>query len=293
MTARDAILTVAVMALWGFNFVAAKPGLAQIPPILLMAMRFTLVAALLLPFVRLPRGKLGGILALSSTLGCLHFSLCFTALRDLDVATAAIISQTQVPFAALLGAVFLGDRLRWRSLLGLAIAFAGVVLIAGEPRLSADVTPLLLMIAASFMWAVSSLQIKKLGPVNGFALSAYMSAFAVPQLVVASALLESGQLAALAHADWRAYASLAYMAIAVTIAGYAAWYYLLRSYPVNLAMPYTLLLPVFGVVSGVLVLGDPFGGRVLVGSLLTLAGVAILVVRRPYLVEPGVTPKPP
>lgn len=291
MRPLDFGLILVVMVIWGLNFVAAKWGLAQIPPIFLMALRFGLVAALLLPFVKLPREKLGGIAALSFTLGCVHFSLMFTGLRDTDAAAAAIAIQSQVPFAALLAAILFKDRLGWRRAAGMALAFAGIVIIAGEPRFFANLMPLLIVIAASFMWAVANIQIKQLGPVDGFALNAYLGLFAAPQLLAVSAVLESGQIDALLHADWRAYGSLVFMAVMVTIITYAMWYRLLRRYSVNQVMPFTLLVPIFGVLSAVLLLDEPFGWRLALGGVATIAGVAIIVLRRPRLADPEATSK--
>src|SRR5258708_19553122 len=101
----DLLLGVTVMLVWGANFIAAKLGVGQLPPILLMSIRFAAVAALLLPFARLPRGRLWRIAALSVTLGCIHFACMFTGLRDLDAGTAAILTQTQVPFAPALAPI--------------------------------------------------------------------------------------------------------------------------------------------------------------------------------------------
>ncbi|HYD65794.1 DMT family transporter, partial [Azospirillum sp.] len=136
MTPQDVGLALLVMALWGLNFVAAKIGLAEFPPMLLMGMRFTLVAALLLPFVRMPRGKMRGIFLLSVILGTVHFPLMFNGIKGLDAATASVAAQLQVPFASLLAALFFKDKLGWKRAFGMVVAFAGVLLIAGEPRLA-------------------------------------------------------------------------------------------------------------------------------------------------------------
>lgn len=287
----DVGISLVVMMLWGLNFVAGKWALAQIPPIFLMALRFTVVAAVLVPFVRFPREKLKGIALLSTTLGCLHFSLMFSGLNGVDAAVAAIAIQTQVPFAALLAAVLYKDRLGWRRLLGMVLAFAGVAILAGEPRSTIDLVPLLLVIAASFVWSIANIQIKELGAVDGFSLSAYMGLLAVPQLLLVSYFLESGQLAAIANADFRSWASIFYMAVMVTIMTYGLWYRILRRYSVNQAMPYTLLVPVFGVIFSVLLLGEPMGWRMVVGGVATIAGVGIIVLRRPRLAEPEATSK--
>ncbi len=287
----DLSLTLFVMLVWGLNFVVAKWGLEQFPPILMIALRFAMVAIVLLPFVKVPRDKMRGILALSLTLGGVHFSLMFMGLRDLDAAAAAIACQLQVPFAAIIAAVVLKDTLGWRRVAGMAIAFIGVVVMAGEPRFSDDLTPLFMVVAASFMWAVANIQIKKLGAIDGFALNAYLGLFAVPQLFFASALLETGQIEAIRNADWAGWLSVAYMAVMVTLVSYALWFRILRRYPVNLAMPFTLLVPIFGVLSAVLLLDEPLGFRVALGGIATIAGVAIIVLRRPRLAEPEATSK--
>ncbi|HEX9462084.1 MAG TPA: EamA family transporter [Alphaproteobacteria bacterium] len=278
----DLLLGVTVMLVWGANFIAAKLGVGQLPPILLMSIRFAAVAALLLPFARLPRGRLWRIAALSVTLGCIHFACMFTGLRDLDAGTAAILTQTQVPFAAALAAIVYRERLGWMRALGMAVAFAGVALMVGEPRLTTNLRPVGLVLFASFLWAASNIQIKLLGPINGTSLNAYLALFAAPQLLIASFVLESHQGTALATADWsRVIFSVLYMAVLTQIVSYLMWYRLLRRYPVNEVMPLTLLVPVFGVLSGVIFLDETLGWRAVLGGVATLAGVAIIVLRPP------------
>jgi O-acetylserine/cysteine efflux transporter len=291
MKPRDLVLVLIVMVIWGLNFVVAKWGLTQFPPIFMMGLRFAVVAALLLPFVRIPKKQLRGIALLSFTLGCVHFSLMFTGLQGTDAAAAAIAIQIQVPFAALIAAVVLKDRLGWRRAGGMALAFVGVVIMAGEPRLSGNLLPLGLIIAASFMWAVANVQIKQLGAVDGFALNAYLGLFAAPQLFLTSALLETGQIAALRSADWVGWSAVAYMAILVTVISYVMWFRVLRRYTVNQAMPFTLLVPVLGVLSAALLLDEPLTWRVILGGVATIAGVAVIVLRRPRLAEPEATSK--
>jgi O-acetylserine/cysteine efflux transporter len=286
MRLSDLILVLVVMVIWGLNFVIAKWGLAQFPPIFMMGLRWAIVAAVLLPFVRIPRKKLVGILLISFTLGCVHFSLMFTGLKGTDAAVAAIATQTQVPFAALIAAIVLKDRLGWRRATGMALAFVGIVIMAGEPRHAGNLLPILMVIAASFMWAVANIQIKELGAIDGFALNAYLGLFAAPQLFVASFLLESGQWEALTSATWVGWSAVAYMAIMVTVVSYVMWYRVLRRYTVNQAMPFTLLVPVLGVLFAALLLDEELTWRIILGGLATVAGVAVIVLRRPKLAEP-------
>jgi len=278
--AQDALLAVLVMAIWGFNFVAAKIGLTELPPIFLIGLRFTLVAAVLLWLVRPPWERMGRVLGLSVTLGGLHFSLMFTGLQSVSASAAALAIQLQVPFAALLAALLFHEPFGWRRVLGMGVAFAGVALIAGTPEVSGSLGSLGLVVAAGLVWAVASIQIKEMGPVNGFALNAWVALFAAPQLLLVSLVLEDGQWAALAAASWRGWGAVAYMALVVTIVGYGFWYRLLGRYGINQAMPFTLLVPVFGVFSGVVVLGEPFGWQTLAGAVLTITGVSLILLGR-------------
>lgn len=283
MNARDAALAVMVMLLWGLNFAVAKEALDQVPPLSLMALRFAVVAALLVPFVRLPRERIGALAALSVTLGLIHFSLMFTALRFVDASVASITIQIQVPFAALLAAVFFKDKLGWRRASGMIVAISGVAILAGEPREGSEWWAVLMVVAAALVWAVANIQMKKLEDVDGFAINGYLGLFAAPQLAVASLLLEGGQVAAWQAADWRAWGAVAYQSVIVVILCYTIWYSLLRRHSVNVTMPFTLMVPLFGVAGGVLLRGEPVTWNLLVGGAATVVGVGVIVIRRPRM----------
>ena len=280
------LLFVMIAVIWGLNFVVAKIGLAQLPPILFMTLRWGLVAVLLVPFVKPPRGRWREVILISFTLGFLHFALMFTGLREIDAGAAAIAIQLQVPFAAVLAAIFFRDKLGWRRALGMATAFAGVAIIAGEPRIEGHYLALAMVIAAACIWSVANIQIKMMGEIDGLVLNAWIGVFATPQLLIASLLLEEGHLDALAAADWRAYLSVVYQAVFVVGIAYVAWYWLLNRYEVNQVMPFLLLIPVFGVLSGVVFLGEPLTLALVGGGLLTVLGVGVITLRRPKLVAP-------
>jgi O-acetylserine/cysteine efflux transporter len=271
----------AVALIWGLNFAVAKVGLEELPPLLFMAMRFTLVAIVLIPWVKPPRGYWRQVIAIAFTLGLLHFSLMFSGLKILDASTAAISIQLQVPFAALLAAIFFKDKLGWRRATGMAIAFIGVALIAGEPRLNGQYLALFMVISAACIWSVANVQIKFLTEVDGFSLNAWIAVFATPMLFAASFALEEGQIEAISQLSWMGAFAVVYQSLLVVVFGYGCWYWLLRRYSVNQAMPFTLLVPVIGVVSGVVFLGDTMTPYLIAGGALTVIGVAVIVLRRP------------
>jgi O-acetylserine/cysteine efflux transporter len=286
MPPKDIAAAVMVAMIWGGNFGVAKLGLQDTPAIFLMATRFLAVAILVVPFVRVPYHRMGSIFGLAVTLGFVHFAMMFSGLKLLDASTAAIAQQVQVPFSALLGAILYRERLSLRRIAGMALAFVGVMLLAGDPKVLAQPLGLGLVVAASVMWCFAALQMKNLVDVSPIASNGWMALFAAPMLYVASAALESGQVEAVRHADWTVGLAILYMAVPVTLIGYSLWYRLLRAHPVSRVMPFTLLVPVFGVISGMLVMGDRLTWPIVAGAALTICGVASIVLERPRLAKP-------
>jgi O-acetylserine/cysteine efflux transporter len=287
VSSRDLAILLVIMAIWGLNFPIAKVTLAEFPPLLLMSLRFILVAALLVPFVRIPREHLRGVFIFSVLFGSIHFPLMFIGMSRVDAATASIAAQLQVPFSSLLAAFVFRDKLGWRRAGGMALAFAGVAVIGGEPRMADGLGGMLLIVAASAAFAVGNIHVKRMGEVDGFELNGWMALFAAPQLMTLSLLLEEGQWDAVVSASWIGWAGIVFMAVMVTLIAYGLWYPLLRRYQVNQTIPWTLTVPVFGVASSVALLGDPLTPGLVMGGLLTLTGIAVIVIRRPRSVVPA------
>jgi O-acetylserine/cysteine efflux transporter len=275
--------------LWGINFVASRIALQSFEPVFFVALRFSTVAVLLIFVVGLPpRRLLSKLIPLSITLGAMHFTLINLGMKNLDAGVSSIAVQLQTPFAAILAHFFLRERLGWRRILGMVIAFAGVMLIAGEPRFSDNPIPLLSVIVAALVWAAGNIQVKKLGDeVDAIQLNGWIAILAAPQLIAVSLLLEGPQLGNLAAVTWQSWGALAYQAIVIAIFSYMIWYNMMRRYPVNQVMPFTLLLPAVGVAAGALILHEPVSWQMIVGGLATVAGVAIIVIRRPAVVAPA------
>lgn len=275
--------------IWGVNFVAAKIGLSHFEPLFFVALRFSLVALLLLPFVGLPKRKLLQLLPLSLTMGAMHFGLIFTGMQYVDAATSSIAVQLQVPFAAILAAIFFKETLGWRRLVGMSVAFAGVLLIAGEPRYSGDnLWPLLSIIGAALVWAIANVQVKALGDeFDALELNGYIAILAAPQLLLVSYLLEGNVWPTVFDVGLAGWGALLFQSVIVAIFSYLIWYNMMRRYPVNQVMPFTLLLPMIGVISGHLILDEVVTWQMILGGLATVAGVAIVVIRRPAVVAPS------
>lgn len=285
----DGGAALAVIIIWAFNFIAAKIGVGQVPALLLLALRFGLVALLLAPFLSWPGRKWRLIVLLSFVLGTLHFGCLFSGIAGMSAGPAAIALQLTVPFSAILAFVFYRERTGPAQVLGMVIAFVGVYVLKGEPASVPSLGPLALVITGAFSWALGNIIIKRIGPINGFTLNAWVALLVAPQFLLGSAIFETGQIEALRVADWRVWSALAYMAVAASIIAYGLWYYLLAKYDVNKVVPLTLLAPVIAVVLAVVVLGEPLTKTILIGGLITLAGVAIIQFTGP---RPPVSPEP-
>jgi len=272
-----------VMAAWGFNFVVAKLAMTELSPLLLMAVRFAIVALILVPFVKIPWGRLRALAIYSVVMGGIHFPLIFSGVKYVEASVASIAIQLQVPFASLLAAFIFKDRLGWRRALGMGVAFAGVAVIAGMPAERISMPHLLMIVGAALAFAYSSILLKQMGDVDWPTLNAYMGLFATPQLVMLSLAFEEDQIGQLMAVDWLGIACLAYLVLVATILAYAFWYPLVKRYEVNQTVPFLLLVPIFGVGGGVLVLGESLSWQILLGGLLTIGGVGIIIKRRPRL----------
>ncbi|TRX74152.1 DMT family transporter [Pseudomonas mangiferae] len=289
MPARSVLLALLVAVLWGGNFIALKLATQAFPPIFMAAMRFACVAALMLPFVKVPtRAMLPGILAVSFTLGGLHFGPMFTGLSRVEAATGAILSQLSVPFSALLATLLFKERLGLRQVAGIALAFAGVALLAGAPGTASDPLGIGLIVIGAACWAVANGVIKHFGPFDPLMLTGWMALFAAPQLLAVSLLVEHGQWQAVREADAAGWAAVSYIVLAAGVVGYTLWYSLLNLHPVSRIVPFALLPPVIAVFLAIPLLHEPLTWNLAVGGLLTVAGVGLceLDLRRLVSVRP-------
>jgi O-acetylserine/cysteine efflux transporter len=264
-----------VVVIWGLNFVAAKTALATLPPFLLITLRFAITAMVLAPFFRPRRDQLPAIALLAVVLGIGHFGLMFFGVAGMDAATAAIVIELSIPFSALLAWVFFGEVLGSARWAGMAVAFAGVALLAGEPHLPGWL-PFAAIVASGFAWALANVGIKRLGAISPLALNGWMALLATPMLLACSLALESGQMAAIKATGAAGWGGLAYTVIDSTLIAYTLWYRLIGRHPMNRVVPFTLLGPVIGLAGGVLALGEPLTWQKLVGGALTVAGVGVV-----------------
>ena len=280
LTLIDLAMGVGVALTWGLGIVFAKAAIAHFPPILLMALRFAVTALVLVWFVRMPRGQMAALFLIALISAALQYSLTFTGLKGLDAGVAALIVQLEVPFLVLVGAVFLKEKTGWRKWAGIALAFFGVYQIAGEPRISAALASVLLVVAGAFVWAVGQAMIRRLRDIDGLTVTAWVAVMAAPQLLAVSLVVETGHWQAIQSAGWVVWATVLYLGLVMTALGYGLWYTLIRRNPVSRVAPFLLLLPVFAVLGGAVFLGEVMSAGTMLGGALVIAGVGIILTDR-------------
>jgi len=275
---RDFFILLLVVNGWAFNVIAMKTGLTELPPLFMLTLRFTLVAAILVPFCRLTRHQLPGMLLLAFSFGFVHFGLMVIGMQSADAGTTAVFIQMGTPIAMLLAAIWLKERLSYKQLAGVAIAFIGVVVLAETPALKHGQSLCLLLISACG-WAYSTVLIKRLPPVAPLTMTGWLSLFAVPLVGISSLLTEQHQLSLLAAAGWRGWLGVIYSALGSSIFAYSLWYSLLKRYSAGQILPWSLLSPALAVLMGAAFLHESLDRSKVLGTLLIVSGILLAVIR--------------
>jgi O-acetylserine/cysteine efflux transporter len=246
-----------------------------------MSLRFLLVLVVLLPFLRLPPpGQWGRMIFVCLCIGALHFTTLFWAIsRSQDLSSIAIIQQTYIPMSLVLAMLFLGERMGWRSLLGVAVAFGGVVVLSFDPLIFSQRDVLLIALAASVFQALGSVFMRGIHGVGAVNFQAWTALISLPLLIIASLLFEEGQIASLSTASALDWAAVSYSGLVSSIVGYGLFFLLVQRNPVTTIMPYMLLMPLIAIFFGVLVWGDRPGIKLLFGGVLVMAGILYITLR--------------
>ena len=275
---RHLLLGLLVVAIWGSNFVVIKSALAHLPPLFMAFLRFALAfvpAALLVPRPPVPWRQLA---AYGVLIGAGQFGLLFLAMTQyISPGLASLVIQTQVFFTIALAALVAGERVHRMQWVGLACAAAGLALIAAQGDARATPIGLGLVLAAAASWAAGNLVGRRAGRVDMLGYMVWSSAFALPPLLVLSLLFEgpAAIAAGVRAADGATWAAVVWQAAGNTLFGYAAWGWLLARHPAATVAPLALGVPVFGLASSALWLGEPLPAWLLASAALVLGGLAL------------------
>ena len=275
---RHLLLALAVVAVWGTNFVVIKYALAHLPPLLFAALRFTLVllpAMLVLPR---PAVRWQNLAAYGLLIGVGQFGLLYIAMNGyISPGIASLVIQVQVFFTIGLSMRVTGERVRPFQVVALTLASCGIVVILRHTDGTTTLVGLLLVVLAALSWALANIAAVRGAPANMLAYVVWASAFAIVPLFALSLAIEGADaaLAGVRSADLATWGAVAWQAWANTLFGYVAWGWLLARHPAATITPLALLVPVFGIGASALLLGESLPAWKLIAAALVMAGLAL------------------
>lgn len=279
MTLKERWLAVLVAAIWGYNFVPASYGIAQFPPLLFAALRFATVAIPAVFFIKRPKVAWRSIIGVGMFMGVGQFGSLYVSMRNgMPAGLASIVMQMQALWTAMFAVAWLGERLERRQITGIAVAFAGLAIIASNRAEATPWTALGLCVIGSVFWALSNIATRKARSSEPFALIVWASAIAPLPLLVLSLIVDGPTEVRESFNDvpFRAVYGVVFAAVVGTVGAYGIWSKLLASRPASEVAPYSLLVPFFGISSAWLFLGERPAAAELIGAAVMILGVAIV-----------------
>lgn len=277
---RHLLLALAVVAVWGTNFVVIRVALDELPPLLFATLRFCFAFLPAAFFIRRPAVSWASLAAYGVLIGFGQFGLLYIAMNGfISPGLASLVVQSQVFFTIGLAMAFSGERIRPFQLLALVTATAGIAIIVEHGDSSATPLGLGLVLIAAASWGAGNHVAKASGATNMLAFVVWSSLFAIPPLLLGSLVMEGwpAMSAALAEAGPKAWGAVLWQSIGNSMFGYAAWGWLLARHPAATITPTAMLVPVFGMGASALLLGEPLPGWKLAAAALVIGGLAINV----------------
>ncbi|MFD0116169.1 EamA family transporter [Streptomyces sp. NPDC058320] len=284
-------LAVLVTAIWGVNFVVIEVGLDHFPPLLFSALRFLVAAVPAVFFVGRPKVAWDGssparskwrtwrwVVGVGLALGVMKFGLLFVGMNQgMPAGLSSLVLQIQAVFTALFAFVALGERPGRIRLAGMVVALAGIGVAAVDEGTSGPLLGFTLVVVAAVGWGVSNVLTRKAAPSAPFTFMVWASAVPVLPLLALSLAFDGWDrdTQALASLDWTGAGIVAFVAWVTTLFGFGAWSFLLRSHPASSVAPFTLLVPVFGMSSAALFLGESVSPLRWCAAALLVGGVAL------------------
>ena len=283
MTPRHTLLALLVVVIWGVNFVAIDLGLAHVPPLVFLAMRFVLVAVPAVFFIRPPAIGWRNILLIGAFLSLGQFTLLYLALSlGMPPGLASLLLQTQIVFSVIVSSLLLREHPTRRQLVGIVIGMAGLAVVVVGHTHAAPWLPLVITLLAALSWAIGNVLSRRARAASGLSLVVW-SGLVVPIPSFGLALLVDGPQAvsySLTHLSIAAILSTVYTAVAASLVAYTIWNSLLARYPTGAVVPFTLLVPVIGILAAWVVYRENPTASELIGGAIMLGGLAAAVVSR-------------
>jgi O-acetylserine/cysteine efflux transporter len=281
---RHSVLAASVALLWGVNFVAIDVGLETFPPLLFVAVRFSLTAFPAILVTGTPGVAKRWVFAIGLFLSVGQFGLLFVGIHaGMPAGLSALVLQLQAIFTIVLAVAILGERPTRAQLLGATVALAGLALIATGRAESVPLRAVLLVVGAAASWGAANVCTRLARPPDAFALLVWASLVGPAPLAALSLAIErpDAMTEALASLGWPGLLSLLYIVVVATLFGWGAWTWLLARHPASSVAPFALLAPVAALISTWVARGEQPNAAELVGGVVILAGLALAMVPLP------------
>lgn len=265
---------------WAMNMIAVKVAVDAAEPLAAVTLRYGIALIVTLPFIRWVPGRMRLILITAVIAGAafmlfVNMSLAVTE----NVAALAIAAQVGAPFSLILAVIFLGERIRWVRIIGVALAFGGICLMSFDPAIWVERLGVLLTTIASFFWAIGSLLFRRLEGVNVLNIHGWLALISVPILGAASLVFEPGALLSAPDLPLRVWLWIGFSAIFSSLVGHAGMSWLLQRYPVTTIVPLTLPTPLLSAAVAVVYFDNPVTTGLVAGAAISFIGVAIITLR--------------
>lgn len=273
-------LMLAVNLVWSFNTIVVKIAVDTfgVPPLFFAGIRTLLILLVLFPLLRPVPANVWRVMAVGLAITGGSFALLFVGLVQAAPATAGIVSLMGAPLTVLFAILILKEKVRWRRGLGIALAFAGVLIAVASPSGAQSLDGVGYIALGSVVGALGTVFVKRL-EVSAIRLQAWGAAASAALLLPLSVLLEEGQVAAFTAAPLEVGLALLYAALIVSVGAHTIYYRLLQRHEANLLVPLTLFTPIFTIALGAWITNDPVGDWLVAGAAVAIAGVAVILLR--------------
>jgi|TARA_R110000787_G_scaffold49746_1_gene119042 O-acetylserine/cysteine efflux transporter len=280
MKTKDIFIALLVPILLGFGFVIAKPAMEYFPPFLLMGLRFTIPALILVWWFPVPKGLLLDIFKVSFIGSSLQYGLTYSGLNLIDASSAVLLVQLETPFGILIAFFLLKEIPTIKNIIALTISFIGVIILTGAPNLEGQYLGIFLTVSGAFTWSLGAVMAKTLSKkIGAFALMTWLSVFSGPMLIIISMIFDGNPINYILSANLNSWLTLAFLGLVMQPIAYGAWYFVLSKYPVNKVMPIMLLLPITGLITAIILLDEEPSKQVFIGGAVIIFGVCLILFR--------------
>ena len=279
MNIKDTLIASLVPIFLGFGFVIAKPAFESFPPILLMGIRFTFAASILIWWFPIPRGYLKKIFIASFIANTLQYSITYTGLNYIEASSAVLLVQMEVPFGVIFAYFMLKEKPTFRALIGITIAFIGVYILTGSPNLDGKFFGIALTILGSAIWALGQVVVKPLSKeINPLALVAWLALFSGPILISLSAIIDGNTINYLTKASFDHWLIAIYIGFFMQPITYGCFYYVLKNNPLYKVLPIvTMGIPPTGLLAAIFLLGEKPTAELFIGGAIIIFGVIMII----------------